>query len=102
MMRHGSLKRHGRGQSTAEYAVLFAIVIGAAIAMQSYVKGRLQGAIAGTADGYMNAALKVNGYGPFEPPNRTVGSLSGTNMSMTGALAGQVNIDSASNTIQTK
>ena len=42
--------RSKKGQGMAEYAVLLAIVIGAAIAAQQFIKGRLQGADAGAAD----------------------------------------------------
>ena len=37
-----SLLRRKKGQNTAEYAILIAIIIGAAIAMQTYVKRGLQ------------------------------------------------------------
>ncbi len=43
-----------RGQSTAEYAVLIALVIGAAIAMQTYVKRGLQGRTHGASNRYFN------------------------------------------------
>lgn len=90
-----------RGQSTAEYAVLFAIVIGAAIAMQAYVKSRLQGAMAGTSDTYANAAQGLGGYFTYEP-NRTTASQSASNMTMASAKAGTVTIDSNSQSTQTK
>ena len=93
--------RRKQGQSLAEYAVLFAIVIGAAIAMQQYVKARLQGAIAGTADGYMNQAAGLGGFGPIEP-DRTTTSTSDTNLAMGSATTGTVDIDSKSQTTVTK
>lgn len=86
--------RSGRGQSTAEYAVLFAIVIGAAIAMQQYVKGRLQGAIANQADGYL--ASVGTGLVPFDDPNRVTNSNSASDLLMTNATAGTVNLTSSS------
>lgn len=40
------LRRLGRiGQSTAEYAIVFALVVAAAIAIQTYVKRGLQGRV---------------------------------------------------------
>lgn len=43
--RHGSATGGRRGQSTAEYAILFAVVLGAIVAMQVYVKRGSQGRI---------------------------------------------------------
>ena len=90
-----------RGQSMGEYAILFAIVLGAAIAMQQYVKARLQGATAGTADGYMNAAAGLGGYGTFEP-SRVSDSASTTALTMGSAKTGTVAINSKSTTVATK
>ncbi len=61
-----------RGQSMGEYAILFAIVIGAAIAMQQYVKSRLQGGVKLGADLYEQQAgfVATNTglmYGKFDP-----------------------------------
>jgi len=42
------LKR--RGQSTGEYAVLFAIVLGAIVMMQQYVRDRIAGSVQKQAD----------------------------------------------------
>jgi len=39
-----------RGQNVAEYAILIAVVIGAAMAMQTYVKRSLQGRIKDVSD----------------------------------------------------
>lgn len=88
-----------RGQSMGEYAILFAIVLGAAIAMQQYVKVRLQGAIKQGADDYFNSV--GNGLATFEPV-RTVGSTSTTQLNMTTAKVGDVKIDSSSTTNLTK
>ena len=78
------------GQSTAEYAVLFAIVIGAAIAMQQYIKARLQGASKAYTDGYVTAA-SVGGtkVDPFEPTVLS-SSQSGQDITMEGAKSGAV------------
>jgi hypothetical protein len=44
-----------RGQSTGEYAVLFAVVLGAVIAMQNYIRNRIAGGIRDQADAYQTA-----------------------------------------------
>lgn len=41
-----------RGQSIGEYAILFAIVLGAVIAMQSYIRNRIANRLKTAADGY--------------------------------------------------
>jgi hypothetical protein len=68
----------------AEYAILFAIVIGAAIAMQQYIKSRLQGTMRGASDTYIDAISATAGFAsttPFEP-NRNVNSNSTANDSL--------------------
>jgi hypothetical protein len=93
--------RASKGQSTAEYAVLFAIVIGAAIAMQQYVKSRLQGAVRQHADDFITAA----GGGPFWPDQTTQSSSTTVaSMSGTGAVTGTSSLtsDSSSTTTVTK
>lgn len=98
------LLRSHRGQSTAEYAVLFAIVIGAAVAMQQYVKSRLQGAIASHANAYLTAQTDETGAAPtpFEP-NRTVDTTSGasSSLAMSSATTGTSTVDSSSDTEST-
>jgi Flp pilus assembly pilin Flp len=90
-----------QGVTMAEYGILLAIVLGAAIAMQQYVKSRLQGGIAGVADGYTTAASAAGGYGAFNP-NVTTDSMSTSNasMQMTTATAGTVQTSSGGNTTQ--
>ena len=85
------------GQSTAEYAILFAIVIGAAIAMQQFIKTRLQGAIHDAAVNYQTAA----GSTTFEPTRSTTSS-SSADLVFGTALAGNVATGSNSNTLVTK
>jgi len=41
-----------RGQSMGEYAVLFAIVLGAVVGLQGYIRTRLRAKIVGVTDGY--------------------------------------------------
>jgi hypothetical protein len=47
------LKR--KGQSTAEYAILIGLVIGALVVMQVYVKRGMQGRMKDATDDYVNA-----------------------------------------------
>ena len=95
--------RTRQGQSMAEYAILFAIVIGAAIAMQQYVKSRLQGAVHGATDGY-TAAASSGGFSaaPFEPIRTTnTGSSQTDGLTMTSATTGTRGLTSSSTTNST-
>jgi len=56
------LKR--KGQNTVEYAILFALVIAAAIAMQTYVKRSFQGGVKFTVD---KLRQDTNGNTQYEP-----------------------------------
>ena len=98
------MRRHAtRGQSLGEYAILFAIVLGAAIAIQNIVKTRLQGAVIGVSDAYTNAATGAGGYGAMGV-NATTDSASnsGTNYGMTSATTGTVTLGSSGNTNRTE
>ena len=44
------LRRMRKGQSTAEYAIVIALVISAAVAMQIYIKRQLQGKVKNAVD----------------------------------------------------
>ena len=97
--------RSNKGQSMAEYAILFAIVIGAAIAMQQYIKSRLQGTMQGASDNYLTAISATAGFtaaAPFEP-NRTIDSASnqGDRLTMTSASTGTRVLDSANDSTST-
>ncbi len=81
-----------RGQSTGEYAVLFAIVLGGVIMMQGFVKSRIAGAIQNQATAYQTSAGYVD-----PTANRTSNSASVSNVMMNTATAG--NINSSSNTV---
>lgn len=52
----GMVRRRQRGQSIGEYAILFAVVLGAVVAMQRYVSNRLATTIKGQADAYQTSA----------------------------------------------
>lgn len=49
-----------KGQNVAEYAILIALVVGAAVAMQTYVKRGLQGRVADAVD-YAPGGAPVDG-----------------------------------------
>ena len=57
-----------KGQSTGEYALIFAIVLGAIVAMQTYVKKELQGRVKDGSD-YMTRETRLLGdtsqYDPY-------------------------------------
>lgn len=60
--------RDRKGQNTAEYAILIALVVGAVIAMQTYVQRALNGRVFDTTK-YMadkTSAVTGNGY-QYEP-----------------------------------
>ena len=69
--------KRNKGQNTAEYAILIALVVGAVIAMQTYAQRGLQARMRGTSL-YMTAAmgnaLKDAGY-----QGQGVGTLNATN-----------------------
>ncbi len=99
------LIRSRRGQSTAEYAVLFAIVIGAAIAMQSFISGRLKGAMNAYTEDYSNAAGNGTNRSVtvrFVDSTRSTNSNSRTNLTMRSARNGLIGLTSSSNTRSNK
>jgi Flp pilus assembly pilin Flp len=55
--------RNKKGQNTAEYAIMIALVIGAAMAMQTYIKRGLQGGIKFAVD----KSTKSGGTKQYEP-----------------------------------
>jgi hypothetical protein len=64
------MKRKSKAQSTAEYAIILAVVVGAAIAMQTYVKRGIQ-------------ARQKAGTDAFTGINATFGAINGTSASAT-------------------
>ncbi len=57
--------RNKKGQNTAEYAILFAIIVGAVMAMQTYVKRGLQKGVQHRVDQGLNAETDVKSYEPY-------------------------------------
>ena len=56
-----------KGQSTAEYAILIAVVIGALIAMQTYVKRGLQGRLKDGVDMMADETDDLGSTQQYEP-----------------------------------
>jgi len=91
--------------NVTEYVILVAVVAGAAIAMQQYVKGRLQGAVKTGTDDFEFTAKGIPGnvaYTVTFEPTRTTASQAATGLNMTSATTGTVAVDSLSNVDQTK
>jgi len=54
-----------KGQNTAEYAILIALVIAAAVAMQTYVKRSMQGGVKFAVDKVKKADGRTGQYEPY-------------------------------------
>lgn len=65
-----------RAQSTAEYAIILAVVIGAAVAMQIYVKRGLQAKIADGTDAFTGIGATITGLSGGEDGDVTISSTS--------------------------
>jgi len=78
--------RGKKGQNTAEYAILIALAIGAAMAMQTYIKRGLQGGIKFAVD----KSVKSDGTKQYEPYylkseyNTTAGAYTDTEQTTAG------------------
>lgn len=57
------MRRKSKAQSTAEYAVILAVVIGAAVAMQTYVKRGLQARQKAGTDAFTGITATFSGVG---------------------------------------
>ena len=55
-----------KAQNTAEYAILFALVIAAVIGMQTYVKRGIQARVADTSDDFVTAVSDPTGWAALE------------------------------------
>ena len=85
---------HKRGQSMGEYAILFAIVLGAVVAMQNYIKTRISAKIQ-AATGLYTAAGSASGLNALTlTMNVTTDSKSTTSAGMTNVRAGTLRSDS--------
>ncbi len=94
------LKRHG--QSTGEYAILFAIVLGAVFAMQNFIRNRIAGGLGSAADQYIaNVNTATGGKGLKQTITRDSDSTSGTSADMTDSRTGQLKADSDSKQVVT-
>jgi len=56
-----------RGQSTGEYALVFAIILGAIVAMQTYVKREIQGRVKDGADLMTRETKSLGSTSQYEP-----------------------------------
>ena len=95
-----NMKRTARGQSTAEYAIVIALVLGAAIAMQTYVRRTIQDRVADSADRIpqinltagsgvpVPVAAKLNVVDQFEPGYAAAISNASTNVTGNATLSG--------------
>jgi hypothetical protein len=96
--------RSRRGQSTAEYAVLFAIVLGAAIAMQQYIRLRLQASTQAGTQAYATEAATLFPAAGLTidstfSPDRVVAGSSGTDVEMSSSTRGTVDSVSGSTSV---
>jgi len=88
-----------RGQSTGEYAILFAIVLGAIVAMQNYVRNRIAGSVRAGADNYMTqVSASLPGAAAFAP-NRTSDSSSDSSAKMATAESGTIGAGSLAHSV---
>ena len=96
----GNLKDQRRGQNIAEYAVLVGLVVGAAVAMQFYVRTRLQAATEDSARRFQTSAglAEADIKKLAEETSRVATSDSQTILDMVTSSIGKVKIDSKSET----
>ncbi len=81
------LRFNKRGQNTAEYAIVIALVLGAAIAMQTYVKRSMQGGVKYAVDKLGSNSTGTNQYEPYylqSSYNTTVGGHTDTEETVAG------------------
>jgi hypothetical protein len=56
-----------KGQSTGEYALVFAIILGAIVAMQTYVKRGIQGRVKAGTDYMARETMDIGPVTQFDP-----------------------------------
>lgn len=85
-----------RGQSTGEYAILFAVVLGAAVAVQNAVRNRIAFKILEEADDYVQAGADTDAAITYAAPNlqRSSDSVSAQRATMNTAQDGKLRADS--------
>ncbi len=59
--------KNKKGQNTAEYAILIALIVGAAVAMQTYVKRGLQGRVKDAVDSLASGTTGIGTTEQYEP-----------------------------------
>lgn len=59
--------RNKKAQTTAEYAILIAVVVAALVAMQTYVKRGLQGRMRDATDTFANTTSNIGSTTQYEP-----------------------------------
>ena len=59
--------KNKRGQNTAEYAILIALIVAAAVAMQTYVKRGLQGRVKDAVDSLASGTTGIGTTEQYEP-----------------------------------
>lgn len=94
-----------RAQTTAEYAILIALVVAAVTAMQIYVKRGLQGKVRDVVDNMSTGmALPSNGNAQYEPYylNSTANTTQNSNDNETIATGGAVTRSATSSTNATR
>lgn len=79
-----------KGQSTAEYAIVIALVLGAAVGMQTYVRRTLQARVADASDALPSNIPGVVGAPrtQFEPLYATSNQTTTSNLSVGANLVG--------------
>ena len=60
-----------KGQNTAEYAILIALIVAGAIAMQTYIKRGFQGGVKYTVDRLKSGAGATGQYEPYYLQQKT-------------------------------
>lgn len=81
--------KRAKGQSTAEYAIVIALVLGAAVGMQTYVRRTLQARVADATDALpSNIPNSTKNRTQFEPLYATSNQKTTTNLSLGANLVG--------------
>lgn len=79
-----------KGQSTAEYAIMIALVIGAALAMQIYVKRGMQGGLKFVTDKLKSSDTGTGQYEPYYQMSETTSTSEGVYSSEEAKTGGEV------------